>query len=160
MRNNLPPGVSLAPQTPAADVRLVRTDIAGLVGFAERGPLAPADSLSLPDSSTLAIRLTSWAQYRTHFGGLTRYALMPYAVRAFFENGGTTCYVVRVASAAAGRYFDGAQTAAWSLSRGDDASQLTTLTQALKGGANEVNLTVASTAGFPPGAVAGVGVSA
>jgi hypothetical protein len=91
MRTYLAPGVYLAPPPPKADIRLVRTDIAGFVGYAERGPIAPASSLTLADPTALAVRSTSWDQYRATFGGLTPYAYMPYAVRAFFENGGTTC---------------------------------------------------------------------
>ena len=42
MRTNLSPGVYRVPLPPVADdVRLVRTDIAGFVGYAERGPVAP-----------------------------------------------------------------------------------------------------------------------
>jgi phage tail sheath protein FI len=154
MRNYLPPGVSRAPETAVEDdIRLVRTDIAGFVGYAERGPLAPADSSSLPDPATLAIRLTSWAEYRTVFGGLTPYAYLPYAVRAFFENGGKTCYVVRVASSAA-------RPAAFSMARGDFAAQVTTLTQPVKGSPDATSLTVDSTAEIVPGAVVGVGATA
>jgi uncharacterized protein len=90
------PGVYLQPQ-PAqrADLRLVRTDIAGFVGFAERGPLPPPDAT--PDEAVkAAVRLTSWAEFFATFGGFVAYSFLAYAVRAFFENGGTTCYVARV----------------------------------------------------------------
>jgi hypothetical protein len=46
----------------------------------------------------VAVRLTSWREYRSVFGGFTAFGCLAYAVRAFFENGGTTCYVVRVAA--------------------------------------------------------------
>src|SRR5262249_42463436 len=72
----------------------------GFVGFAERGPLPPPNLTPSggvkPDD--LAIRLTSWKEYTTVFGGFIPYGSLAYAVRAFFENGGTTCYVVRVAA--------------------------------------------------------------
>lgn len=94
----LTPGVYRRPQ-PAEqqDVRLVRTDVAGFVGFAERGPL-PSPGTTEVDPKTLAVRLTSWKQFVTTFGGFIPYGYLAYAVRGFFENGGTTCYVVRVAA--------------------------------------------------------------
>jgi len=73
-------------------------DIAGFAGFAERGPLPPSVTDETFDASTVAIHLTSWNDYRAEFGGFTAYGYLPYAVRAFFENGGTDCYVVRVAA--------------------------------------------------------------
>jgi len=156
MRTYLAPGVYLAPQPPPeADIRLIRTDIAGFVGYAERGPIAPANSPSLADPTTLAIRLTSWDQYRTTFGGLTHYAYMPYAVRAFFENGGTTCYVVRVAASTSAIPFAVPQTASFTLPTGDLGTQVTTLSQALGSGKN--SLAVASTAGLVPGDVIAIG---
>lgn len=94
----LTPGVYRRPQ-PAEqqDVRLVRTDVAGFVGFAERGPL-PSPGTTEVDPKTLAVRLTSWKQFVTTFGGFIPYGYLAYAVRGFFENGGTTCYVARVAA--------------------------------------------------------------
>lgn len=100
----LAPGVYLRPKrTDEGDVRLVRTDVAAFLGFAERGPLRlDGISATTPKSDRhvepLAVRLTSWDEYRAIFGGLTRHGFLPFAVRGFFENGGTTCYVVRVAA--------------------------------------------------------------
>lgn len=62
-----------------------RTDIAGFVGLAERGPL------HVPQ------RLTTWRQFQQRYGGFLPYSYLAYAVRAFFENGGRVCWVVRVA---------------------------------------------------------------
>lgn len=153
MWNYLSPGVYQAPPTPKDDdIRLVRTDIAGFVGYAERGPVAPADSPSLPDPTVLAIRLTSWNDYRTKFGGMTEYGYMPYAVRAFFENGGTTCYVVRVAASTASNPLYNPQSASFTLPLGDAATQVTTVIQS-----NGTNLTLGSTAGLVQGTVIGVG---
>ncbi len=99
----LTPGTYLRPK-PAErkDIRLVRTDVAGFVGFAERGPLPLSD---LPPSGSgqfrpddLAIRLTSWKEFTSVFGRFSPYSSLAYAVRAFFDNGGTTCYVVRIAA--------------------------------------------------------------
>jgi len=94
----LTPGVYRQPQ-PAEndDIRLVRTDVAGFVGFAERGPL-PRPGATAEELRSTAVRLTTWKQFLTTFGGFMPYSYLAYAVRAFFENGGTTCYVVRVAA--------------------------------------------------------------
>jgi hypothetical protein len=64
----------------------VRTDVAGLVGVAGRGPLGRP------------VRVTSWRQYTSAFGDLGGQGFLSWAVRAFFENGGQVCHVVRVAA--------------------------------------------------------------
>src|SRR5258707_15664237 len=66
-------------------VEPLRTDIAGFIGVAERGPLhAP-------------VRITSWLQFQARFGGFIAGGYLAYAVQGFFKNEGRTCYVVRVA---------------------------------------------------------------
>ena len=93
----LTPGVYLQPQPARTDdIRLVRTDIAGFFGLTERGPLPPPDAT--PDVAVeAAVRLTTWAEFLATFGGFVPYSYLAYAVRGFFDTGGTTCYVVRVA---------------------------------------------------------------
>ena len=71
--------------TPPA-VTAIRMDVAGFVGIARRGPL------------DLPVPVQSWRQFEAHFGGVTGAGYLGYAVRAFFENGGLRCWVVRVAS--------------------------------------------------------------
>ena len=63
----------------------VRTDIAGFVGIAERGPLHEADPRRELDAVHHRLR-------RPHPEGY-----LAYAVEGFFANGGRTCWVVRVA---------------------------------------------------------------
>lgn len=79
------PGVYFETVDAPPDVRALRTDVAAFVGIAERGPL---------DKPT---RIESWEQFVSAFGGLQTYAFLAYSVKAFFENGGRTCFVVRVA---------------------------------------------------------------
>ncbi|MCZ7640223.1 MAG: hypothetical protein M5U12_31725 [Verrucomicrobia bacterium] len=67
-------------------VRGLRTDIAALVGIAERGPLDQP------------VRVSSHAQFTAAFGGYLPGAYLAYAAKAFFENGGRTGYFVRVAA--------------------------------------------------------------
>lgn len=70
----------------SAPVAPLRTDIAGLAGLAERGPL------------DRPVPVESWRQFVSWFGDVTPVGLLAYAVRGFFENGGRRCWVVRVAS--------------------------------------------------------------
>ena len=85
-----------SPQTPgvyyervdasAPAISPLRTDIAGFVGIATRGPLHQP----LP--------VQSWRQFQAYFGDFTGAGYLAYAARAFFENGGQRCWVVRVAA--------------------------------------------------------------
>jgi hypothetical protein len=96
------PGVDCQPALPPSPT-VIRLDVAGFVGFAERGPL------------NVPLAVEDINQYRAVFGGdvivatdggIPVYANLPGAVQAFFDNGGRRCYVVRVAgpSAAAARW--------------------------------------------------------
>src|SRR5581483_9810332 len=86
MPEYLTPGVyyELADAGPPP-VRGVRADIAGFVGIAPRGPIHTPTPVE------------SWRQYQAVFGDFVSYGFLAYAVKGFFENGGTLCYVVRVA---------------------------------------------------------------
>lgn len=64
----------------------IRTDVAGFVGIAQRGPI------------DLPIAIESWRQFQVIFGSFTGLGYLAYTVRAFFENGGRRCWVTRVAS--------------------------------------------------------------
>ena len=66
-------------------IRGLRTDIAGFVGLAERGPL------------DTPVQIESWRQFQFVFGDFVPYGFLAYAVKGFFENGGRTCFIVRVA---------------------------------------------------------------
>ena len=76
--------------TSAPAITAVRTDVAGFVGLAVRGPL------------DTPVPVQSWRQFEAHFGGFSGAAFLAYAVRGFFENGGRRCWVVRAASRDAG----------------------------------------------------------
>jgi hypothetical protein len=81
-------------------ISVLRTDIAAFAGIAERGPLhAPTP-------------VRSWEQFQSAFGAFLPGGYLAYTVKAFFENGGQTCYVVRVAA-------DTAQTASGVLPDGN-----------------------------------------
>lgn len=63
----------------------IRIDRPAFLGFAERGPIQKP------------VRITSWENFEEVFGGLTEDAFLPFAVHGFFRNGGSECYVTRVA---------------------------------------------------------------
>lgn len=69
-----------------AAIAAVRTDVAGFVGIAERGPV------------DLPVPVESYRQFQAHFGDVIGSGYLAYTVRAFFENGGRRCWVIRVAS--------------------------------------------------------------
>ncbi|HEX5736452.1 MAG TPA: phage tail sheath subtilisin-like domain-containing protein [Blastocatellia bacterium] len=63
----------------------LRSDIAAFMGRAKRGPVSQP------------VRVEGWRSYLRQFGGLAKDALMPYAIRGYFENGGEIAYVARIA---------------------------------------------------------------
>lgn len=66
-------------------IELRRTDVAGFVGIAERGPV----------QTPVSIR--SHRQFYTTFGDRVPDGYLAYSVAGFFENGGRTCWIVRAA---------------------------------------------------------------
>ena len=72
--------------------------------------------------------ITSWPQYERVYGGFAPGAMLPHAVRGFFENGGSTCYVVRVAAGGPGQ-----PTASLRAGRGDIPSIKVTAREQLTG---------------------------
>jgi hypothetical protein len=86
MRTLHTPGVSFEWQDASRPlIGPLRTDIAGFVGIAQRGPLHTA------------VKLQSTTQFASVFGGKIAQGYLAYAVEGFFANGGDTCWVVRVA---------------------------------------------------------------
>lgn len=81
------PGVYIQPvDADRGRLAALRTDIAGFAGIADRGPIG------------VPIAVRSMRQFESIFGGYIGAGYLAYAVRAFFENGGTKCRVVRVAA--------------------------------------------------------------
>lgn len=66
-------------------VRALRTDVAGFVGIAERGPLHRP------------VKVESASAFASTFGRHRPQGYLAYGVAGFFDNGGRTCWVVRVA---------------------------------------------------------------
>src|SRR5271166_3044501 len=80
------PGAYLQRNDRAPATVSLRTDIAGFVGIAERGPVG------------VAVAVESMRQFQAVFGGYIGGGFLAYSVRAFFENGGRRARIVRVAS--------------------------------------------------------------
>src|SRR5450432_2046770 len=70
----------------ASAVAPLRTDIAGFVGIASRGPLHRA------------IPIDSWRQFQAWFGDVFGAGYLAYAARGFFECGGRRAWIVRISS--------------------------------------------------------------
>ncbi len=61
----------------------VGTSVGAFVGHAEKGPVGKA------------VAINNFGSFLRTFGGFTPLGFLAYAVRAFFDEGGTSCYVVR-----------------------------------------------------------------
>jgi uncharacterized protein len=85
MTNAALPGVSLTFVPSGSDTEPLRTDVAAFIGRARRGPV------------DAAVRVESWNDVVGAFGPPDGAAAMPYALHGFFENGGRTAWVLRVA---------------------------------------------------------------
>ena len=102
------PGIYKLPDSPLREITGVRMDVCAFVGVAPRGPvrvpvvneLWPDDRPCLEDGRprqrTVAIAVESFNQYRRLFGGFEGPGLLPYAVAAFFEQGGRRAYIARI----------------------------------------------------------------
>ncbi|GAA1032432.1 hypothetical protein GCM10009557_30900 [Virgisporangium ochraceum] len=78
------PGIYRVPPRAALRFNPERLDVAGFVGVAPRGPVDEP------------IAVDSWSDYRWRFGGTEGPGLLPYAVHAFFVQGGVRARVLRV----------------------------------------------------------------
>jgi phage tail sheath protein FI len=61
------------------------TSIAAFIGVAERGPVGEA------------VKIFNFTEYQNRYGGFLSGSFLSHAVYQFFNNGGTQCYIVRVA---------------------------------------------------------------
>jgi hypothetical protein len=80
-----PPGVLVEFVEPAPAVEPARIDVPVFVGVYERGPV------------DTPVRIASWPHFIARFGGFIANGLGAYAVKAFFEQGGRLCWIVRAA---------------------------------------------------------------
>ena len=82
------PGVYIEEITPAGPIAGASTSTAALIGTPV-GTVASA-------AAGIPVAVTNWTQYTGQFGGYNTGSPLPYAVRGFFDNGGTLVYVVPV----------------------------------------------------------------
>jgi hypothetical protein len=88
MPSYLSPGVYVEEVARGArPIEGVGTSVAAFIGLAPSGPL---------NEPTL---VTNWSQYVASFGDFTEGYYLAHSVYGFFNNGGSTCYVVRVGGA-------------------------------------------------------------
>ncbi|MGE3312617.1 MAG: phage tail sheath C-terminal domain-containing protein, partial [Limisphaerales bacterium] len=102
------PGLYRDPGVPLRALTGVRMDVAAFVGVAPRGPareqvLDPILRNCRPDPRvlrqlrrTVPYAVESFDEYRRLYGGFGGPGLLPYAVAAFFDNGGRRAYIARV----------------------------------------------------------------
>ncbi len=79
------PGVYFRRPSTIPPLRAIRTDVAGFVGLAPRGPV------------DAAVVVESYNEFTDRFGSPVPWAYLGDAVAGFFENGGRRCHIVRVA---------------------------------------------------------------
>jgi len=85
------PGIYIQEIPGVRSIQGASTSVAAFIGFAESGP------------SEVPTLITSWNAYTRQFGNLTWYGFMPWAVYEFFQEGGTSCYVVRANQTGSGQ---------------------------------------------------------
>src|SRR4051812_13603117 len=92
------PGVYIEEQPSGSmPIEGVGTAVAAFVGFTERYDSEVGDPT---DPAGVRPQLvTSWPQYERIYGGFVRGAMLPHAVRGFFENGGGKAYICRIPGA-------------------------------------------------------------
>ena len=97
------PGVYFTPAVPADYLAVESMDVAGFIGVAPRGPAW--ETTTDPDvndgnefrARSVATPVDSWDDYVELFGGFEDPGLLlPYAVSAYFAQGGRRAYIVRV----------------------------------------------------------------
>jgi uncharacterized protein len=103
------PGIYTLPDSPMRALTGVRMDVCAFAGVAPRGPVRvpvvnekwrddrPCVEDERPRQRTVAIAVESFDEYRRLFGGFEGPGLLPYAVAAFFEQGGRRAYIARIA---------------------------------------------------------------
>jgi hypothetical protein len=100
------PGIYRVTDEPLRALTGVRMDVCAFVGVAPRGPsrLANLDADWAPTpcnpgqmvKRSVPVAVESWQAYLQSFGAFEGPGLLPYAVSAFFGNGGRRAYIVRI----------------------------------------------------------------
>jgi len=89
------PGVYIEePPSGSMPLQGVGTAVAAFVGFTAAYDPAEGDPND-PDGVRPQL-VTSWPQFERIYGGFAPGMFLPHAVKGFFENGGSTCFIVRI----------------------------------------------------------------
>ncbi|WP_031077795.1 phage tail sheath family protein [Streptomyces sp. NRRL S-118] len=93
------PGVYVEEQVSGSmPLQGVGTAVAAFVGFTEKYDRKNGDSTD-PEGVKPQL-VTSWPQYERVYGSFAPDIVLPHAVKGFFENGGSSCYIVRIPTGA------------------------------------------------------------
>lgn len=102
------PGIYEVPVPPLRALTGERMDVVAFLGVAPRGPARepvaderwpddrPATDAGRPRARSVPVAVESWDEYVRLYGSFEGQGLLPYALAAFFENGGRRAYVVRI----------------------------------------------------------------
>lgn len=106
------PGAFALPDARPPSLHPQRMDVCAFVGVAPRGPACEPENdhgwisghrlvtdPSIPLRRTRAIAVSSFDEYRLHFGGFEGPGALPHAVASFFEQGGRLAWVARIVHA-------------------------------------------------------------
>ena len=74
----------------------VSTSVTAFIGYTARAEKVQDDGITTRSILGAPTLVTNWAQFENLFGSYHPEAYLPYAVRGFFDNGGTRCYVISV----------------------------------------------------------------
>lgn len=85
------PGIYIQEIPGVRSIQGASTSVAAFIGAAESG------------AAEVPTLITSWNAYQRQFGNLIWYGFMPWAVYEFFQEGGTSCYVVRTGQTGTGQ---------------------------------------------------------
>jgi uncharacterized protein len=96
MPSLLHPGVYVQ-EVPSAvkPIAGVSTSTAAFIGVADQGPIP--GTLLANGQIAQPVKVTSFTDYQRNFGGFRVDSFLTYAAQAFFQNGGSSLYVVRIA---------------------------------------------------------------
>jgi phage tail sheath protein FI len=89
MTNYTYPGIYIEEQQATGPIQGVGTSIAAFIGPTSSGPIG------------VPTLITNWTQFKTNFGNyptVSNAFYTHYAVRGFFDNGGTIAYIIRVSA--------------------------------------------------------------
>jgi len=93
------PGIYDFPEPPLRALTGVRMDVCAFVGVAPRGPAHTRETLPNGDvvrRRSTSVAIESWDDYVRLYGSFEGPGRLPWAVSAFFDQGGRRAYVVRI----------------------------------------------------------------